>query len=352
MSSPNANANANANSQTTPTTSRPSSPTITITTTANTNTNTTTAPTNTTTAANIVSPTLNQTIVGTGFVVTNTQGPDASGNEITHTTFDTTDPAIDFQVDENLTGVVEAYYDNTNETATAQVLQEIELYASRIQCSDFHGKGTIDDYAQLFNAAAKIANESKQMQLDIDIDGFNEFADAADELSKLFTSFIVKLESVSIIDDMNFLRAVSEALRKIWNLSEVFGRFKQTILATSSIQLPKSAHETKIVLESVMANVNCAMKYISHFVDASFAAPPEADLSQDEKNVITAAVSTIDNWNVLCEQGVSIAMSNNPDIQYITNASNQLKTTTSTLKSATDRLKNKLASYNIPAASP
>jgi hypothetical protein len=121
-------------------------------------------------------------------------------------------------------------------------------------------------------------------------------------------------------------------------------------LATSSIQLPKSAHETKIVLEGVMANVNCAMKYISHFVDASFSAPPEADLSQDEKNVITAAVSTIDNWNILCEQGVSIAMSNNPDIQYITNASNQLKTTTSTLKSATDRLKNKLASYNIPAA--
>ena len=342
MSSPNANANSP------PTTPRASSPNITITTSTtsiNTNTNTTT-----TASANIVAPTLDQTIVGTGFVISNTQGPDASGNTITHTTFDTTDPAIDFQVDENLTGVVEAYYDNTNETATAQVLQEIESYASKIQCSDFHGKGTIDDYAQLFNAAAKIANESKQMQLDIDIDGFNEFATAADDLSKLFTSFIVKLESVSIIDDMNFLRAVSEALRKIWNLSEVFGRFKQTILATSSIQLPKSAHETKIVLEGVMANVNCAMKYISHFVDASFAAPPEADLSQDEKNVITAAVSTIDNWNILCEQGVSIAMSNNPDIQYITNASNQLKTTTSTLKSATDRLKNKLASYNIPAA--
>jgi hypothetical protein len=282
-----------------------------------------------------------------GYVVQNTQGPDASGNILTHTTFDTTDPEVDFQVEEDLTGIVVAYYDNTQETETAKLLGDIQNYASKIQCSDFHGKGTIDDYSELFNAAAKIANESKQMALNVDIDGFNEFAVAADELSKLFSSFIVKLESVSIIDDLNFLRSVSVALQKIWNLSEVFGKFKQTILATSSIQLPKSTHETKLALETVISNVNCAMKYISHFVDASVVAPAEADLSTEEKNVIEAAVHTIDNWNILCEQGVSIAMSNNPDIQFITNASNQIKNTTQTLKTATDKLKTKLSSYNI-----
>lgn len=282
-----------------------------------------------------------------GYVVQNTQGPDASGNEVTHTTFNTTDPEVDFQVEEDLTGIVVAYYDNTQETETAKLLGDIQNYASKIQCSDFHGKGTIDDYSELFNAAAKIANESKQMALNVDIDGFNEFAVAADELSKLFSSFIVKLESVSIIDDLNFLRSVSVALQKIWNLSEVFGKFKQTILATSSIQLPKSTHETKLALETVISNVNCAMKYISHFVDASVVAPAEADLSTEEKNVIEAAVHTIDNWNILCEQGVSIAMSNNPDIQFITNASNQMKNTTQTLKTATDKLKTKLSSYNI-----
>lgn len=287
---------------------------------------------------------------GNGYVVHTTQGIDASGNEITHTTFDTTDPEVDFQVEEDLTGKVEAYYDDTQETETAQILTEIQLYGSRIQCSDFHGKGTIEDYSKLFNAAAKIANESKQMQLDVDIEGFNEFADAADELSKLFTSFTVKLENVSIIDDMNFLRAVSVALKKIWNLSEVFGKFKQTILATSSIQIPKSAHDTKLVLESVIGNVNCAMKYISHFVDASFSAPEDANLSAEEKGVIDAAVNTIDSWNVLCEQGVSIAMSNNPDIQFIKSASDQLKTTTQTLQNATQKLKAKLASYHISSS--
>ena len=157
----------------------------------------------------------------------------------------------------------------------------------------------------------------------------------------------MKLENVSNIDDIVFLRAVSAALKKIWNLSEVFGKFKQTILATSSVQLPKSAHDTKVILESVIGNVNCAMKYISHFVDASFVAPADAELSVTEKGVIDAAVATIDNWNILCEQGVSIAMSNNPDIQYIKTASNQLKNTTQTLKSATNKLKGKLAAYNI-----
>jgi len=297
-------------------------------------------------------PTLDQTIQGNGFVVQNTQGVDVSGNVTTHTTFETTDPDVDFQVTEDLTGKVESYYDNTQETETAALLSSINSYASKIQCTDFQGKGTIDDYSLLFNAAAKIANESKHMQLDVDIDGFNEFADAADELSKLFSSFIVKLESVSIIDDIVFLRSVSIALEKIWKLSEVFGKFKQTILTTSSVQLPKSAHDTKIALESVISNVNCAMKYISHFVDSSVPAPVEADLSQTEKDVINAAVNTIDSWNILCEQGVSIAMSSNPDIQFITASSNQLKTTTQTLKNATDKLKNKLASYNITVTGP
>jgi hypothetical protein len=89
------------------------------------------------------------------------------------------------------------------------------------------------------------------------------------------------------------------------------------------------------------------MKYISHFVDSSFAAPASADLSAVEKGIIDKAVSTIDSWNTLCEQGVSIAMSNNPDIQYIKQASDQLKTTTSTLVNATNALKLKLAGYNL-----
>jgi hypothetical protein len=40
-------------------------------------------------------------------------------------------------------------------------------------------------------------------------------------------------------------------------------------------------------------------------------------------------------------------MSNNVDVQYIQSASVELKQTTASLKSATNRLKQKLAVYNI-----
>jgi hypothetical protein len=286
--------------------------------------------------------TLNQEIVGNGYVITNQQG-----DGVTHTTFDTTDPTLDPQIDQNLVEQVVAYYDSEQQQETHNVMNEIRLYASRIQCEDFHGKGTIDDYNQLFVAAAKIANESKQIKLDVDIDGFNEFSQAADELAALFNSFIVKLENVSIINDLDFLRAISRALAKIWNLSEVFGKFKQTILATTKVQVPRSAHDTSILLGNVMSEINCAMKYINHFVAPTADIPVGANLSDIELNVINQAVATIDNWNTLCDQGVSIAMSNNPDIQNILSINNSLKSKTNTLKNATTNLKTKFALYNI-----
>lgn len=286
-------------------------------------------------------------VVGNGYVVTNNQYADASGNEITESTFVTTDPTSDVQITEDLSGAVVAYYDDTADSGKAAIIAQIQSYASQIQCSEFHGKGTIDDYTQLFQAAAQIANESSQMQLDVDIEGFNEFASAADDLSALFNSFIVKLENVSIIDDTAFLTAVANALGKITNLSKVFGKFKETILATSTIHLPKSAHDTKILLQGVVGQVNCAMTYITHFVDSSISAPSAADLSTEEKGIISGAVQTINNWNILCEQGVSIAMANNPDIQYIASASEQLKLKTQTLKNATNLLKCKLDTYKV-----
>lgn len=288
---------------------------------------------------------VDETIIGDGYVVTNQQSMDLSNNVTTETTFTTTDVTSDIQVFQDLSSNVTAYY---NDVSNNSIIAEIQDYASKITCSDFHGKGTISDYNELFNAAAKIANESKHMQLDVDIEGFNEFADAAEQLSNLFNSFIVKLENVNIIDDSQFLLSVSLALKKIWKLSETFGKFKQTILATSSIEIPKSAHDAKIAIENVVGQVNCAMKYISYFVDASSVVKPvEAELSEQEKNIIEHAVTTIDNWNILCDQGVSIAMSNNTDIVYITQANTTFKQNSNQLKILTSSLKNKLNAFGL-----
>jgi hypothetical protein len=303
------------------------------------------ASSNSSSAVNVPVPDPSSNAVG--YVVTNQQYVDASGNEITETQFVTVDVTSDVQITEDLSGEVIKYYDDTHDNEKTALISQIKSYADEINCTSFQGKGTIDDYNELFNAAAKIVNESVHMQLDVDIEGFNEFAAAADDLSALFNGFIVKLENVSIIDDTAFLTSVANALQKICNLSKVFGKFKETILATSTVQLPKSAHDTSVILQNVVGQLNCAMKYITHFADSSVAAPESANLSVEEKGIITAAISTIDNWNVLCEQGVSIAMANDDDIKYISNASNELKQKTQTLANATALLKTKMLKFKI-----
>lgn len=320
--------------------SRPSSPTNT-----NTNSNSNSSNSTSNTSVPITDPSntvlVNQTIIEPGLEIHNVQVLDASQNYAANTTFESTEPEIyDPNITENLNESVTVYEDTQN----TAILNQIKAYAAEIQCSDFHGKGSIDDYQKLFEAASKIANESKQIELDVDIEGFNEFSQAADDLSKLFESFTLRLQNINIINDLTFLTAISTALAKIVHLSNVFGKFKQTILSTTTIQIPASAHETKLVLESVMGNINCAMNYIGHFVDASNNPNlPNAQLSAEEQNIIQKAVDTIDNWNLICDQGVSIAMNNNADIQFITQSSTQLKQTTARLSQYTSTLRNKLA---------
>ena len=297
----------------------------------------------------IVTATLDEAFDISGAHITNTQGVAADGTHVTVTTFQTTDlSGLDLSLTQNLVGLVETYYDNTaDNSAHSVILNEIRDYAGKINCSDFQGKGTIDDYSHLFQAASKIANDVTQIKLDVDVEGFNEFGAAADELSKLFNSFIVRLQTVSIIDDLDFLRSIAAALNKIWNLSEVFGRFKETILATATVKVPQTSHDARLLVSSIMTEVGCAMNYVNHFINPSVPAPHSASLSAEEVIVINKAVDTIDSWSVLCEQGVTIAMSNNVDIQFFSTASKVLRTNANTLTHNTSTLRGKLAAYNI-----
>jgi hypothetical protein len=284
---------------------------------------------------------------GSGYEIVYTTGTDSSGSFIINTTFHTTDPSVNAPIiTENLTEDVTEYNDETG--VNEVVLNELRGYASQIQCPDFHGKGSIDDYTVLFQAASRIATESKQMELNVDVEGFTEFGEAADQLSALFTGFIARLQNVNIITDTTFLTSIASALRKIVNLSNVFGRFKETIIATSTIQIPKSAHDATEVVRGVMDEVNCAMQYINYFVDPS--SNPhlhDAALTSVEKNIIAQAVNTIDNWTALCDSGVSIAMSNDADIKFITQSSAELKQTTTTLRNVTSILSAKMASFQL-----
>ena len=290
--------------------------------------------------------TLNQVISDSNTTTVNQQGTTIKGNNVTTTTFTTTDISANVIINENLQQVVAAYSDDISGN-NAELINTIRSYASQIQCEDFHGKGSIDDYGALFQAASQIANDTKQMTLDIDTQGFSDFGQAADDLSALFTSFITKLQNVSIINDTAFLTSIVSALAKIVNLSNIFGKFRETIIATSYVEIPKSAHDTKVILQSLSSELNCAMGYIAYFVDSTAPKPQHADLSANDVNVINKAISAINNYNILCEQGVSIALTNSTDIQYINMVNNDLESKTIALRTATNKLRAKLAQYNL-----
>jgi hypothetical protein len=78
-------------------------------------------------------------------------------------------------------------YNDEIDPEVNEIIEEISQYASKINCTDFQGKGTIDDYAELFKAASNLAQETKQISLQIDISGLSEFGNAADELSRRVT---------------------------------------------------------------------------------------------------------------------------------------------------------------------
>ena len=304
------------------------------------------------TSPQIVSDLSSTTITGTGYEIEHAEGKDADGDDLKKTTFDTTEPELyDPQIHQDLNQTIETYNDlsgvdlSGNVSQTSALFEEIKDYASQLQCSDFHGKGSIEDYNALFEAASRIANDTKQIELDVDIEGFNEFAQAADDLSSLFEGFI--MNNVSVITDVNFLTSVVDAC-SIVNLSETFGRFKQTVFSTSAIQLPKSAFDTKVVLDAVMDEINCAMQYIDHFVNPTLdPSLNDAALSTEEKAIIQKSVDTIDNWNNMAQYGVSIAMSNDENIQCIQQYSQDLKVKKNSLTSASATLRAKLASFNI-----
>jgi hypothetical protein len=281
-------------------------------------------------------------------IITET-GIKQDGTEVIQILAFTTDPSSEIQIIEKLNTQIEIYDDETDPEINS-IIQEISQYASKINCSDFQGKGTIDDYAELFKVASNLAQEAKQTTLEIDIAGFNEFGDAADELSKLFQQYIVKLENMNIINDKNFLKSISVSLKKIWNLSETFGKFKETIIGVSTIKVPKSIKDTRVVIEDVMTDVDCAMKYIHHFIS------PETDiscnnlcgnaeLSIEEKEMIEESIHTIQNWDQLYNKGMKIAISENSDVKFIEEANAIMNNTSKLLKDATSVFKGKLTIY-------
>ena len=95
-----------------------------------------------------------------------------------------------------------------------------------------------------------------------------------------------------------------------------------------------------------MDEVNCSLNYINNFInpDPNLV---DAQLSDADKNIISKAVVTIEHWQVLCDQGVSIAMTTNTDMQYLKQTNTDLKQKTNILKNATSILQGKLQQLGL-----
>lgn len=289
--------------------------------------------------------TYSETITDPPTTTVNEQGTNNNG-DFTKTTF-TTDarPDLDVNITQDLLSTVDVK--EYNNTRTNDLLNQIKFYAGEIKCEDFHGKGSLDDYKELFIAASNISNEIKSIKLDVDVDGLKEFADSADELTSIFTSYITRLETITIIDDYEFLVSVSNSLKKIYDLSNAFAKFKQTIIATSAIHIPKTTIDACNQIKNVMGEIDCALGYINNFVSPVQGFNSNYELSSDEKKVINNAVASINNWTNLSDQGIIIAMENNPDIKTVKQVSANLKIKSNTLKNLTVSIKTKLSSYNV-----
>ena len=90
------------------------------------------------------------------------------------------------------------------------------------------------------------------------------------------------------------------------------------------------------------------MNYIGYFVDPTSVSPSivaNASLSMDEKNVITKAITAIDNWQTLSDQGLTISMNNDPNIIGIKEANTNFLNKTSNLKNLTLQLRVKMDRY-------
>ena len=119
--------------------------------------------------------------------------------------------------------------DDDDDEQTIRIYNDIHLYANNITGSDFHGNLILYDYLVIFRVAAEIANDIKQTLLNNKEETFYALGQFADDLGKLFASFIIKLENANIINNIHFLTTVSFALKNIWMLSEAFGRLKHII---------------------------------------------------------------------------------------------------------------------------
>jgi hypothetical protein len=223
------------------------------------------------------------------------------------------------------------YYDDDPEVNS--ILTEINSYASKIDISDFQKKGRIEDYLSLIQNAQNVVNQNKTYNLDVDLTQYNSLGTVADELTGLFNQLTVNVQQESTMLNKDFLNGLLSTMRKLYNLSDAFGKFKKVMTSESVLNVPKSLSNVENTLKTVSSTLASASSYITYFADSSSITDEtvisNSQLSASDLNNIHKSIDLLStsqtNMNNLINERVSVVTSNiNSLSSNITSLSNSL----------------------------
>lgn len=268
-----------------------------------------------------------QIVTTNGIVSTTTYcGTDGS------TTINITDTKLtseNIKLSEIEKAIVNQYDDNE----TSAILNQINDYASKIEISDFQNKGRIEDYLSLIQNAQNIVNQNKTHNINVDLTQYNNLGSVADELSELFNQLTVNVQQEATIVDKDFLNGLLSTMQKLYNLSNMFGKFKQVMSTELVVNVPKSLSSVENTLQKVSATLASASSYITYFADSSSVtdenvisnsqlAPCDLNNIQQSIDILSTSQTNINN---LIDERVSTITSNiNLLSSNITSLSNSL----------------------------
>jgi len=223
------------------------------------------------------------------------------------------------------------------DSETLNILNQINDYASKIEILDFKNKGRIEDYLSLIQNAQNMVDQNKTHNVNTDLTQYNNLGVVADELSELFNQLTINIQQKTTIISKDFLNGLLSTMEKLYNLSNVFGKFKKVMTTELVVNVPKSLVNVENTLKKVSDTLTSASNYITYFADSSNVTDKDticnSQLSTNDFNNIQQSINILstsqNNMNILIDKQLSTITTNinslTNNISTLSNSLNKLK---------------------------
>jgi len=148
-----------------------------------------------------------------------------------------------------------------------KILCEIDGYIDNIRCDKLTGKGSIDDYKNLFQRVFEYSDEltTQKISLDMDMKKLDKFADSAEQLTKTISDLTIRLKSIVAVNDIKFLNDFRDKVQKISKLYETIDEFQTTIIESSELYIPTTLEQINKKLRKITEEIDSSMVYLDNF---------------------------------------------------------------------------------------